>query len=235
MVKKKYDTEHLDSDTQTASSFTLAIKTDVDCVFFIDGEAIIQLIAGLWSEYPLSPGEYTLKFVGVDDDASCLEKVFVMPAENTSVEVKLLAKSKENQSKRVAKDTKSNRLVQNIQQKHQAAIAKQAAEQQKMAAVIRKAGELSERGGGERDDKPQVIPKPQKSKLEEIRTKIKWYAYGFLFSFMVVIILVVCDPDMEKVMIPFVVFVLVSSSCLGVLVVSCITWVFYKIKERKKN
>lgn len=57
----------------------LKLKTDLDCILFIDGEEKALLKAGLIMKFPLGQGEYELKFVSVENLVDVIEIDFEMP------------------------------------------------------------------------------------------------------------------------------------------------------------
>ena len=69
----------------------LKLKTDMDCVFYIDGEETAKLKAGELSKVPLPEGEYELKFVS-EENAIVIVKVdkYRMPPYDTLLYKKLL-------------------------------------------------------------------------------------------------------------------------------------------------
>ena len=58
----------------------LKVSSDLDCVFYLDGEKTLSLKAGIIQKIPLGVGEYELSFVSEENEADCFVEEFVMPA-----------------------------------------------------------------------------------------------------------------------------------------------------------
>lgn len=58
----------------------LKVSSDLDCVFYLDGEKTLSLKAGIIQKIPLGVGEYELRFVSEENEADCFVEEFVMPA-----------------------------------------------------------------------------------------------------------------------------------------------------------
>jgi formylglycine-generating enzyme required for sulfatase activity len=80
-------------NTQTlkVSSPYLKIKSDLDCLFYLDGEERAQIKANIIYKTPLEQGEYELKFVSLDNAKDIVEMEFVMPTVDKLQKVNLCA------------------------------------------------------------------------------------------------------------------------------------------------
>lgn len=66
------------------------IKTDLDCVFYLDGEEKAKLKAGKLEKIPLREGEYELRFVSLENEKDAVVDYFAMPAFDKLYNVKLM-------------------------------------------------------------------------------------------------------------------------------------------------
>lgn len=84
----------------------LKLKADVDCVFFLDGKETAKLKAGKLSKFPLSEGEYELRFVSVENDKDFMvEDNFKMPLCDKRFNVNLLpVRDKRLEQERMAEE-----------------------------------------------------------------------------------------------------------------------------------
>ena len=57
----------------------LKVKSDMDCLFYLDGEEMTQIKANKIYKTPLAQGEYELRFVSIDDAKDIVEMEFIMP------------------------------------------------------------------------------------------------------------------------------------------------------------
>ena len=74
--------EHNQDSTEFNPSIPLPylkLKSDINCVFYLDGEKITRLEAGVIKKIHLAQGEYELRFVNVENPADVKEMVFEMP------------------------------------------------------------------------------------------------------------------------------------------------------------
>lgn len=84
----------------------LKLKSDLDCVFFLDGKERKTIIANeIWKE-ALTEGEYELKFVSVENDKDfVIEDSFKMPAYDKRYNVRLLpVRDKRLEQERMAEE-----------------------------------------------------------------------------------------------------------------------------------
>ena len=75
MAKPSYSTSAATASKQP----NLKLKSDADCVFYLDGEECSHLKAGIIQKFPLAPGEYELMFVSTDNAQDRVEMEFEMP------------------------------------------------------------------------------------------------------------------------------------------------------------
>lgn len=83
----------------------LKIKSDMDCVFYLDGEETAHIKTGIIEKYPLLQGEYELKFVSTENKADIIEIEFEMPAIDKLKKVCL----KEIRDKRLQKEAEERK------------------------------------------------------------------------------------------------------------------------------
>ena len=67
----------------------LKLKTDLECLFYLDGEECARLKPGEIQKIPLAEGEYELRFVSVENDSDAVTDDFVMPAVDKLYKVSL--------------------------------------------------------------------------------------------------------------------------------------------------
>ena len=67
----------------------LKLKSDMDCIFYLDGEENARLQAGILLKVPLAAGEYELQFESVENAADVVEMEFEMPEKDKLLNVKL--------------------------------------------------------------------------------------------------------------------------------------------------
>lgn len=65
--------------SQNAALPNLKIKSDMDCIFYLDGEEKARVKAGSIQKIPLDEGEYELRFVSTENPADFVETKFEMP------------------------------------------------------------------------------------------------------------------------------------------------------------
>ena len=78
----------------SSGPYYLKLKSDTDCHFYLDGEERMVLKAGDLQKIPLSPGEYELRFVSVENPDVVQEMAFVMPEHDKFQNVSLREASK---------------------------------------------------------------------------------------------------------------------------------------------
>lgn len=88
-------TATLEASSRNASSHSsklpcLKLKTDLDCIFYLDGEETARLKAGIIQKFPLKKGEYELRFVSEENENDFLEMdEFKMPEDDKLLKVSL--------------------------------------------------------------------------------------------------------------------------------------------------
>lgn len=65
------------TDNQYQNSF-LKIKSDLDCMFYLDGDFMMFVTGGKIEKLPLGVGDCELKFVSIENEADCIVDVFNM-------------------------------------------------------------------------------------------------------------------------------------------------------------
>ena len=73
----------------THSVACLKLRTDFECLFYLDGEEKMRLKPEKIQKIPLPEGEYELRFVSVDNEADMITDDFVMPAVDKLYKVNL--------------------------------------------------------------------------------------------------------------------------------------------------
>ena len=68
----------------------LKVKSNLDCLMYVDEEECANLTANKLEKIPLRPGEYMLKFESVENKADCIEEDYTMPNEDRLKKVDLL-------------------------------------------------------------------------------------------------------------------------------------------------
>ena len=79
---KKGHQDNSINSTSTRELPALKLKSDLDCIFYLDGEEKAQLKAGRMRKFPLRKGEYMLLFVSMDNEQDSKEIIFAMPDED---------------------------------------------------------------------------------------------------------------------------------------------------------
>ena len=69
----------------------LKVKSDLDCLFYLDGEEMTQIKANKIYKTPLAQGEYELRFVSIDNAKDIVEMDFIMPTADRLLKVNLCA------------------------------------------------------------------------------------------------------------------------------------------------
>jgi len=72
------DTTTENREVLTSKLSSLKIKSDLDCVFFLDGVEKVKIEAGKIQKIQLPVGEYELKFVSIENQKDIIEMVFTM-------------------------------------------------------------------------------------------------------------------------------------------------------------
>lgn len=74
----------------------LKVKSNLDCLMYVDDEECANIVANKLEKIPLKPGEYMLKFESVENAADCVEEdEFIMPDKDKLYKVDLLSKKQE--------------------------------------------------------------------------------------------------------------------------------------------
>lgn len=77
----------------------LKVKSNLDCLMYVDDEECANIEANKLEKIPLKPGEYMLKFESVENAADCVEDdEFVMPDVDKLYKVDLLSKKQERET-----------------------------------------------------------------------------------------------------------------------------------------
>ena len=69
----------------------LKVKSDLDCLFYLDGEEMTPIKANKIYKTPLAQGEYELRFVSSDNAKDIVEMEFIMPTADKLQKVNLCA------------------------------------------------------------------------------------------------------------------------------------------------
>ena len=68
----------------------LKVKSNLDCVMYVDEEERANISANKLEKIPLKAGEYMLKFESMENKADCIEEEYIMPDEDKLKKVDLL-------------------------------------------------------------------------------------------------------------------------------------------------
>lgn len=173
-----------DPELSKHSEVFLKIKTDLNCVFYLDGEETVKLRAGELSKVPLSEGEYELRFVSEENakDFVILD-YFEMPRHDKRYDVKLLpVREKRLEQERVAEEARQKaeqeRLEQErivAEQKAKAEAAKKAKEEAKRKAEEEKkikAREMAARKAKEAEEQERLERERKEREYQEEENKV---------------------------------------------------------------
>ena len=130
----------------------LKIKTDLDCVFYLDGEEKARMTAGAIKKIPLAQGEYELKFVSIANPADFLELEFEMPAIEKVQKISLCSvrdkrlqaeeeARKAEEQKRIEEQRKAEEAKRQAEEERKKAEARRIAEEHRLAEERRRAEE----------------------------------------------------------------------------------------------
>ena len=89
--EKVVDNEVGKAGMVSSGRYYLKLKSDIDCHFYLDGEERMVMKADKLQKIPLSPGEYVLRFVSVENPSVVQEMTFMMPDHDKFQNVSLLA------------------------------------------------------------------------------------------------------------------------------------------------
>ena len=90
----------------------LKLKSDMDCIFYLDGDEKSKLKANTLVKIPLREGEYELKFVSVEHDKDVVIEDFPMPSFDKRHDVKLLPLRDERLEKERNTENFSNKAIE---------------------------------------------------------------------------------------------------------------------------
>ncbi len=79
------------TQTPKVSLHYLKVKSDLDCLFYLDGDEMTQIKANKIYKTPLAQGEYELRFVSIDNAKDIVEMDFIMPTADKLQKVNLCA------------------------------------------------------------------------------------------------------------------------------------------------
>ena len=90
LIKDRGMTPPLRRNDSLENCAKLKVKSNLDCVMYVDEEERANLTANKLEKIPLSPGEYLLKFESVENKADSIEEEYIMPDEDKLKKVDLL-------------------------------------------------------------------------------------------------------------------------------------------------
>ena len=90
LIKDRGMTPPLRRNDSLENCAKLKVKSNLDCVMYVDEEECANLTANKLEKIPLSPGEYLLKFESVENKADSIEEEYIMPDEDKLKKVDLL-------------------------------------------------------------------------------------------------------------------------------------------------
>lgn len=90
LIKDRGMTPPLRRNDSLENCAKLKVKSNLDCVMYVDEEERANLTANKLEKIPLSPGEYLLKYESVENKADSIEEEYIMPDEDELKKVDLL-------------------------------------------------------------------------------------------------------------------------------------------------
>ncbi len=122
LLDKSVETENTDNEKPhnnnvlaESPQFSLKLKADMDCIFYLDDEERTRLKAGVMQKIQLLEGEYELRFVSSEDEADSLEMDFTMPKCDKLLKVGLKeVRDKRKQSEESAHKVAEDKRLVNI-------------------------------------------------------------------------------------------------------------------------
>ena len=86
----------------------LKVKSNLDCLMYVDEEECANIVANKLEKIPLKPGEYMLKFESVENAVDCVEEDFVMPDKDKLYKVDLLSIERERREREAQGESEVN-------------------------------------------------------------------------------------------------------------------------------
>lgn len=114
------------TDNQYLNSF-LKIKTDLDCMFYLDGDLKLFVTADKIAKLPLGIGDCELKFISIENEADCVVDVFNMGTSDRLYKVNLT----EVRKARIEKEEKERKEREELERIEQERLERECKERER--------------------------------------------------------------------------------------------------------